>query len=401
MRCQFRLALLPGHPACWLAMLMLSSPAAYAESGLYVVPWLAVEELYDDNIFFDTTTEDPISDFYTRVSPQLDVGFDSEKLRWLLSYRNDAEWYNDLSELDSTTARGFGIGRIEYEPNRRLTLVGDINYTMTNSAEDITLTPGGGIPGLVGRDEAERWLLAGGANYLFTPTVSGDLLVTWIQDTLIGSSRNETLAAVTAFEQVLTPDRSILYGYRYRDYRFETEPAEDTGFVSVETEDSNTAWIGLAQALSETTDLELQVGPRIAAGDLEPYVLLNWQREYARGYLQFGALWDDTTLLGEVGILDSRSVQASWTHEFTSKLEVVGSAGYAYLTGTDFSTDITYVELSGVYQFSPAIFMTARYAFNTQSEDSENPDNGRVNHGVMSIAITFTRPRRETERSPS
>lgn len=399
MRCHFRQKPYLRHPACWVLALMLSSPAAFAESGLFLVPWLGVEELYDDNIFFDA--EDPVSDFYTRVSPQLDLGFESETLRWLMSYRNDAEWYNDLTELDSNSARSFAVGRIEYQPNRRWTLVGDANYTKTNSAEDITLTPGGGIPGLVGRNEAERLLFAGGANYLITPSVSGDLAVSWVQDTLIGSSLNETLSAATAFEQIMTPARSILYGYRYRNYKFETETDADTGFVLNETEDSNTAWVGLAQALSETSDLELQVGPRVSAGDLEPYVFVNWRRQYARGSVQIGALWDDSTLLGEVGILDSRSVQANWTHEFSSDLEVTGTAGYAYLTGTGFSTDIATFELSGVYQFNSAIFMTARYAFNTQKVDSLGDDTGRVNHGVMSIAITFTRPRRDTERSPS
>ena len=188
-RCLIIIALVAG---------LLLPQAAFAQSGIFVVPWLTVEELYDDNIFFDT--EDEVADFYTRLSAELDIGFESETLFWLVSFQNDSEWYNDLSELDSNSARQFGVGTIEYEPNRRWTLTGDIGYTETNSAEDITLTPGGAIPGLVGRVEAKRWYLAGGANYQINSNITGGFAASWTQDEVVDSSENETFSGVVQFE---------------------------------------------------------------------------------------------------------------------------------------------------------------------------------------------------------
>lgn len=122
-----------------VALLMLAwSPDGQAQSGYYIVPQLALEEVYDDNIYFNSENE--VDDFITRLSPQLDVGFDSETFRWMLSYRNDSEWYKDNSDLDSNSARRFGDGMIEYRPNRRWTFTGQAQYIYTNSAEDISLT---------------------------------------------------------------------------------------------------------------------------------------------------------------------------------------------------------------------------------------------------------------------
>lgn len=245
--------------ACWAAAMLLSgSTVAFAQSGLFVVPWLVVEQAYDDNLFFDP--EDEQSDWYTRVSPRLEVGFESETLYWLLSFQNDAEWYNNFSELDSNSARQFGLGTIEYEVNRRWTLTGDAEYVKTNTAGDIGLIPGipvGGIPGSLGREEAERLFFAAGADYLFTPELSGSFLVSYVDDTLIGSSDNDTLFVGGDLEHILSPVRSLFYGYKYRHYDFQNQAETEPVTVVNETEYSNTAWVGLTQVLSENSVLEI------------------------------------------------------------------------------------------------------------------------------------------------
>lgn len=385
-----------------LALLALvSAPQAFAQSGFYVVPWIAVEEVYDDNIFFDPDNE--VSDFITRVSPQLDVGFESETLAWLLSYRNDAEWYRDLSDLDSTTARGFGLAQIEYDLDRRWTLRGQSEYIQTNTAQDLSLNPGGGeIPGRVGRAEAERFLLGGGASYRFSQRVAGDLEVSWVDDELIDFSKNETLSVNSQIEQLLTPARLLLYGYRYRGYEFESEQVGiDPVEVVTESEDSNTLWVGLRQEFSERSDVEVRAGPRISDGEVEPYLIVRWRRDYSRGSTTIDASWDETTFLGTIGRQESRSIAATWTHRFSEKFEFNGSAGYAYLTGGGIDTYIGSIDVAGIYEFTPSIFLTARYAFNVQGQDPPGLQGDRLTHNIASLAITFTRPRRVSERSPN
>lgn len=391
-----------GHLLAGLLALaaLFATPQSLAQSGFYVVPWITVETVYDDNIFFDPENE--VSDFITRVSPQLDVGYESETLNWLLSYRNDAEWYDDFSELDSTTARGFGRGEIQYEVDRRLSLRGESEYVQTNTIQDLTLGPGGGdIPGRVGRAEGERLLFGGGARYRFSPRVLADVEVTWIDDEIIDFSNNQTLSLTSQVEQFLTPARLLLYGYRYRDYQFESEAVIDPALPLTDSEDSNTLWVGLIQDLSERSDLELRAGPRFADGDVEPYFLVNWRRNYARGSTSINASWDETTFLGQIGRQESRSVAANWTHRFSERFEFSGSAGYAFLTGGGIDTEVGSFDLAGIYEFTPGIFLTARYAFNEQRQDPPGFQGDRLTHNIVSLALTFTRPRREAERSPN
>lgn len=377
--------------ACAAGMLLFTS-SVFAQSGLYFVPWVTVEQVYDDNIFFDSENE--ISDTFTRVSPQLDIGSESGTLSWLLSYRIDAEWYNDLSELDDTTARQFGVGSFEYAPDRRWNLRGNTEYTKTNSAQDLSLTPGGDIPGLVGRDEAERFLLSGGVGYQFGPRFSGDLELTWIDDELIGSSETETTAVTALVEQVMSQTRSLQYGYEYRRYEFEDFVDIDPFAIAEETQTSNTAWLGLVQETGDTSTLELRAGPRFSDGDVDPYFYGNWRRNYARGSAAVEARWDESIVLGEFTKLETRSLEGNWTHRFTSKLEARASAGYAYLDGPDYTLDIFSVEVRGRYELSRYVSLTARYSFNDQKEERIGLPNERVTHNVAMLGITFTRPRR-------
>jgi hypothetical protein len=381
-----------------LTLSLLAAPlAAVAQSGVYVVPWLTVEQVYDDNIFFQS--EDEVSDYITRVSPQLDVGYDSETLNWLLSYRNDAEWYNDLSELDDSTARGFGLATIEYEPNRRWTLTGRGEYVQTNTAQDLTLTPGGELPGRVGRAEAERLAFAGGAKYQFTPKLAGDFLVSWVEDDLIDVSINEVWSANAVLDQSLTPARLLRYGYEFRDYSFESLVVPEPPIVTDPSGsvDSHTLWVGLRESVSERSDLEVRAGPRISDGDVDPYFLFNWRRGYDRGETSVELLWDETQFLGEAGRQETRSIYGAWRHEFTSDIEVSAGAGYAYLDGNDFTTDIASFDVSGIYRFNRFVFVTARYGVNAQEQDFDLFPSERITHNIVSLALTFVRPRPGTE----
>lgn len=381
--------------ASLFAITAFASPAVFAQSGYFVVPLIAVEGVYDDNIFFDT--DDASSDFIWRVSPQLDVGYESATLSWLLSYRNDAEWYQDFSELDSSTARGFGLGTIEYQPNRRWTFRGDTEYIETNSAQDLTLTPGGEIPGRVGRAEAERFLLGGRVDYRFSEQLTGGVDVSWIDDELINISTTETLRGALEFEQTLSPTRTILYSYLYRDYEFERVVDIGPSVVVRDSEDSHTPWLGITQALSATSRLEARAGPRFSDGETDPYFLFSWTRDYDRGDTVIEALWDETSVLAEVGKVESKSIYASWNHEFSADLEGSAGAGFARLEGTGYEADIAYFDLSGIYRFNRFIFMTASYRFNTQDIESiTSITPGSIDRNAVSLAVTFTRPRRDS-----
>src|SRR5690242_1142939 len=71
--------------------------AAKPSEGFYITPSLSVGELYDDNLFFSSTNRQ--QDFFTRVSPGIQAGYQSTPLTFLGGYTSDSEFYSRHTEL--------------------------------------------------------------------------------------------------------------------------------------------------------------------------------------------------------------------------------------------------------------------------------------------------------------
>src|SRR6266545_2672982 len=83
--------------------------AARAQTGWVVLPSFTLAEEFDDNVFVSTT--DPQSDFITRMTPGLQLGYRSEPFR-LLTVSLNVTYFetNTPSELVPTT--GLQLARI-------------------------------------------------------------------------------------------------------------------------------------------------------------------------------------------------------------------------------------------------------------------------------------------------
>ena len=83
-----------------IAMLALASvivgvpAAALAQTGGSSLPSFTLAEEFDDNVFVSTT--DPKSDFITRFTPGLQLGYRSAPLTLLVSGSIDAEIYAEI-----------------------------------------------------------------------------------------------------------------------------------------------------------------------------------------------------------------------------------------------------------------------------------------------------------------
>src|SRR5699024_2794968 len=103
------------------ACALLPSGLGAQEAGFYAVPSVSVSTVYDDNILFDRKGLER-DDLITRVSPGLELGYETAILHVLGSYSFDSEWYDDHSHLDSYHVRRFADTSIEYLPSAQLAL---------------------------------------------------------------------------------------------------------------------------------------------------------------------------------------------------------------------------------------------------------------------------------------
>jgi len=384
-----------------LAIVMAAEATGCATPGYFAVPSVSVEEVYDDNLFF--ASEDKQSDFITRVSPALEAGYEADTLSLSGQYRFDAEAYARENELNSAQVRQFADVEVEYLPTNRLTLSAVADYTKTDTPSDLTIIPGGTIPGLlVGRAEAKRTSVRSAAGYRLTAPTTGSLAFTRTDEELVDVGESDTSVLETWFDQRLSELTTLSYGYMYRQYRFDqfgidgnAEPTRTRGA----TQDTNTPWIGMAHQVNARTRVVARAGPRLEGSSRDPYVLLSLQYRFAQGAVLLDYERDETTVLGEPRKLELDALYATMSRRFGDRLDVQLTPGYAKLHQADYSTEIYSLGLGAVYKINEAVYLTASYDFNFQDATKVPSGSLEVTRNVIQVGVRFTYPRREA-RTP-
>src|SRR5262249_37063157 len=150
--------------ALLVAVLMAGAPAAaWAQAGFYVTPSLSVAEEYDDNVFVSPTNKQ--SDFITRFTPGVELGYRSEPFTLLASSSIDSEIYARNTDLDDVAVRKRAALAVRYLPYRLLTLGLDASYFVTETPSE--LVPATGLQ--LGRAKATELNVTPSAAYQITP----------------------------------------------------------------------------------------------------------------------------------------------------------------------------------------------------------------------------------------
>lgn len=384
---------------------VFASAAASAQTGFYIVPSIAIQQAYDDNLFF--TIDDEKADWITRVTPALDAGYESEQLRWGGRYSVDAESYRENSTLDSWQNRRVADLFFNYDPNSRLTLAAIASYTKTVTPLDLTLAGGTAVQGfLVGRTPAERLVIQPSIGYRLTPDTEAEFTYTQTNDKLDGGIESDTQMAELGFETQLSQVNMFSYGYIFRNYEFEspfllpTDPINPEDNINPDdAQDSHTAYVGGSHAFNPRTTLSARVGPRYYNDNVDPYVLLNLRRQNPNGMLDLSYEHNETTLLGEVGRVDSETLTGSYTHNFGPNFEIQISPSAAQVAQTEFEVDIYRIGMDARYRVNDVLSFIASYNLNHQRIDFDDGRLERVSRNFVMVGFLLTYPRR-TEQNP-
>ena len=362
---------------------------AYGQDGFYVIPSISLIEGHDDNLFF--SIEDEQAGLFTRVSPALEAGYDTETLFIGSRYSFDAEAYDKYPELDSSMVRRFADARIEFLPNSRMTFSTDASYTLTNTPLDLSPTGSVIVPGLlVGRTDARRNNLNPEFEYRFTNTTTGLVAYTLTKDKLFGSVESEIQELELAGETALSAENTISYGYAHRDYQFDVPAAS----VTAADQNSQYAWVGLEHQLGPRTVVSGKLGPRYYDETVKPLFLATLEHAYLNGEVALGFERNETTLLGEVGRVENKTVSATLVHRFGSKFEMQLMPGYSDVSQDGFEVQIYRVGIFLRYRVNDAVSLTTSYDLSHQQVDFEDGSESSVERNVVMLGLTLTYPRR-------
>jgi hypothetical protein len=370
-----------------------SSHPAAAQTGVYAVPAVGISSIYDDNLFFDI--DDAQSDTALRVTPELEVGYESERTNAALRYSFDAESYNKFTELNSSAVRKFADFEASHQASRRVTLEGEAHYTRTNTPLDLSLLSGV-LQGLVvGRTDAERIAVQPGVAIVVSPTTNARLTYSYTNDTLSDSLESTTNMFESEVVTQVTPTTNLEYGYIFRRYSFERLAALGLPAQDFDTQDSHTPWVGVQHDLSSNTQFRGRIGPRFLNSQVNPYVQLSLRRLYAQGSMELGYERNETTLLGELGRHEMETFSAALLYNRGTKFELSIRPAYGKLSQDDYAVDIYRAGLIARYRIRPYFHLTASYDAYYQEVDFIDGRTEDVARNVVSIGFYLTYPRRE------
>lgn len=373
-----------------------------ATPRFFALPEVSINEVYDDNLFF--ASADKQSDFITRVSPALLVGYEADTLSVSGRYQFDAEAYASETELNSSRVREFADLGVQYLPTQRLTLSAQAGYTKTDTPLDLSLIPGVTIPGLLrARAEAERTSVHSAASYRFTALNTGTLAFAWTDEELADVGKSNTSVLETWFDQRLSGVNTLSYGYLYRQYRFDQFAIDtdlDPTLTRGATQDSHTPWIGLSHQFNARSRVVGRAGPIIDGSSVDAYVLVSFQHQFKRGDVQLNYERDETTLLGEPRKLELEALYATITRRFGSRLDVQLTPGYARLHQPNSVLNVYSLGLGAVYEINEAVFLTASYDYNLQDVNAVLGGTSEVSRNVFQVGVRFTYPRRGMRAAP-
>src|SRR2546428_6687968 len=111
-----------------------------ADHRFLIDPSLQVNEVNDDNLNY--SIDKPLRDRVNRITPALDLRFDSPRLRVFGTYSLDSERYANHSFMNDDRARQRAGVDIKYDVGPRLLLLMQSKYIDTNTQADLNVDTG-------------------------------------------------------------------------------------------------------------------------------------------------------------------------------------------------------------------------------------------------------------------
>src|SRR3989475_5692865 len=239
-------------PTAALAQL-LPPTVVPAQAGNYLTPSLSVAEVYDDNVFF--TPSPRTKDFYTRISPGLNAGYQSAPMTVWGSYAFDSEIYSQHSELTSPLVRQRSLLELKATPDQVLTLSVSGAYYQTKTPQELNLTTGLATS----RVRSERYTTNPAFTYRYDPltTAKGDY--TYAKDLLAGGITIDSHIVNLGLDHRIDPRNTLGLGYTGRRFVF-----AGSGTTTL-----HAFTLGWLHDLTPLTTFTLRGGPRLTEGTVD------------------------------------------------------------------------------------------------------------------------------------
>ena len=352
---------------------MLSSSEALAQYRIAAEPSIEIAQVHDDNLFF--SFRQPARDRILRVRPGIDLHLESP--RWLAvgSYGFDSERFADHSNLTNSRARQHGLVSVHYRVDPRLTIAMDGRYTDTDTPGELNL-----VTGLATSRVQVRQLDFGpSARYRISPRLTAYASVLSSKMDLVGGLGMRSMSEAAGIEQRVTPRDMFTADYEHVKYLFDQAADANTNVLKG----------GWTHALSRTTRVMLQAGPRLTNHSLAPELLVSLTHDWQSTSVAISALQTQTTVVGSAGTVQARSLQARFTYRATASLSAYAAPSVARSVNRNQQATVYRIGLGAHYAITPLSGFDVTYSHDSQHGVFDPLQaNGAISRSLLSAGFT-------------
>ncbi|MFL6622890.1 MAG: hypothetical protein ACJ8KA_01240 [Sulfurifustis sp.] len=356
---------------------------AAAQSGFSMTPSVSAAEVYDDNIFASPSRPQP--DRIGRLSPAIEMGYDSAP--WTLAgrYSQDAETYAEHPDLDTNRARQHAALDWRYRPTRVLTVSAGADYAATQTPSELNPVTGLNL----GRAPAERLSVGPAVEYRFDPVSVATASYTFIGDRLAGGVAGDTRTVELRVDRAITRRDSATVDYLYRRFDF------DGGDIT----SAHVLLFGGTHAFTSRTRVALLAGPRWSQASNDVEASASLQQTIERGTLALEYGRSQSTVIGQAGVVSTDAIGASAVRAFGTALEIRAGARAARSARGDGEVDAYSYRVAASYRISSLLALTGSYDAVRQRGTLDVPSDTQIVHHVLAFGVVVGAPAR-AELSP-
>jgi hypothetical protein len=302
---------------------------AAAQGQAYGTITLTTAQAHDANLFSVNSAAGPVADEVLRVTPIVEGGYNWPRLKVGGRYRFDADRYHQFSDLNRLFAREEAAADARFVATPRLRIAGDASYVTTDTPGELNLE----TRLIARRRPASRLAAASSAIFQATPRLSLTAAQLFTADRLVGSFSHDTHISSLAVAYRLTPRDTIGVNYELRRVQFSGPTTVDEARLF---QVPHLTWTHI---IASKTTLDVQAGPHIARDAIRPELSLSLRREGRAGEVSVGYAREQTTSLGELGLIDVHRVAARVAFRPWSRVTFGAVPAFAYNRRRDVAED--------------------------------------------------------------
>lgn len=364
-----------------LALSMLVPATADGQGEAYGRIAFSTTQAYEDNLFAAPLSQRPEADLISRFGSALEAGYRSSPFELGGRYAIDAERSRKHAELNRAIARQDAAIELRYLPIRRLALDASASYVDTQTPLELNLESQLAL----GRVRAKRVTAISATTYEWDRVTrltvdyelvvqdAGQALATTVHSPRVGLERHQ--GARTAYRM---------------DYRVRHLSAS-----SGETEASHLITIGWVQEITRLTDMEIDAGPRFSEGAIRPEISVVLRRRARHGELSLAYAQTQTTPLGEIGMVDLRSLTFGVTYVPVRHLTLTAAPGYVRSARDGRHASVRALDVQAIVQVARGLSLVASSRMGRQEGTLAGPDEVIPYRSLsMTLRVAFPGPSR-------